>query len=229
MLGRRCWRCGRRCLSRLSTERPGPRVVRWAWPALSAFLGVAAVAGFGAAPGRIDWQPALAWHEPWRAWSAVAVHYSALHLAANGAGLLLVALLGGAARLPARSALAWCLAWPLTQFALLMRPDLVAGGGLSGVLHAGVAVAAVHLVCCAGGRRLVGAALLGGLLIKIAAEAPWGEPLRYPEGWDIAVAPALHAAGLAAGVACASLVEVGAGVGRRLRRRIDTRVSRAGS
>ena len=38
------------------------------------------------------------------------------------------------------------LARPLTQLGLLMRPDLLHYGGLSGVLHAGVAAAALWLV-----------------------------------------------------------------------------------
>lgn len=187
---------------------------------MAALLALAAAFGQRVAPGRIDWQPALAGQEPWRAWSAVAVHYSALHLAANLAGLLLVALLGSAARLPARSALAWCLAWPLTQFALLLRSDLRAAGGVSGVLHAGVAVACVQLLLGARGRRRwIGVAVLGGLMLKVAGEAPWGEPLRHPAGWDIAVAPAMHAAGLAAGAGCALLVEAGARARRLLQAR----------
>ena len=49
----------------------------------------------------LDWQPGRARAEPWRAFSAVAVHYSGLHLAANLAGTVLVAALGRVARLPA--------------------------------------------------------------------------------------------------------------------------------
>jgi hypothetical protein len=41
---------------------------------------------------------------------------------------------------------AWVCAWPLTQLGLLMRPDLSHYGGLSGVLHAGAAIVALHLV-----------------------------------------------------------------------------------
>ena len=153
-----------------------------------------------------DWQPTLAWREPWRAWTAAFVHYSALHLAANAAGLLLVAALGVAARVPPRLALAWFVAWPLTQLGLLVQPALLHYGGLSGVLHAGVAVAALHLAWRGrGGERWIGAALLGGLALKVSSEAPWGAPLRHPAGWDIAVAPAAHACGLAAGLLCAAV------------------------
>jgi len=90
---------------------------------------------------RWDWQPALALAEPWRWWTAAFVHWSRLHLVANLTGLLVVMALGWAARLPAVSAVAWFIAWPLTQLGLLLRPELTHFGGLSGVLHAGVAVA----------------------------------------------------------------------------------------
>ena len=156
----------------------------------------------------LDWQPALAWREPWRAWSAAFVHFSAWHLAANLAGAAAVAALGWVARVPGRSVVAWAAAWPLTHAALLVRPDLLRYGGLSGVLHAGVAVGALFLVVQGTGRRrLIGAAVLVGLVGKVLIEAPWGAALRYPAGWDIAVAPFAHAAGVAAGLATAAAAE----------------------
>ena len=195
----RCSRCG----ARSSVEElltPGAR----GWVGLAAGFGVAALALFGVAPTTLDWQPALAWREPWRAFSAVAVHYSALHLAANLAGLTLVGTLGVAARVPGTSVVAWVVAWPLTQLGLLARPDLVHYGGLSGVLHGATAVVAVHLVCSGpSARRLIGAALLAGVALKVLGEAPWGPALRHPAGWDIATAPIAHATGLVAGVTCA--------------------------
>ena len=141
--------------------------------------------------------------------SAAFVHYSALHLLANLAG---VAAGRRARRVRARavrrSPLAWLLAWPLTQLGLLARPDLLHYGGLSGVLHAGVACVAVHLIVHARGpRRAIGALLLAALAIKVVSEAPWGPALRHPAGWDIATAPFAHASGLVAGVIAALLVE----------------------
>ena len=129
------------------------------------------------------------------------VHYSGLHFLANLAGALLVGALGWAARVPARSVVAWAVAWPLTQFGLLVQPALLQYGGLSGVLHAGVVVVAVHLVF-EGTRtqRRVGAATLLIVLIKVLSETPWAGPVSHPAGWDIAVAPMAHASGLVAGV-----------------------------
>jgi len=158
----------------------------------------------GIAPTVLDWQPSRASEQPWRAITAVAVHYSALHLGANLAGAALVGALGVAAGVTRPMVWAWAAAWPLTQLGLLARPDLLHYGGLSGVLHAGAAVVAVHLLRVGPpARRLVAFALAFGLLAKVIGEAPWGPPLRSPPGWDIATAPLAHASGLVAGTLCA--------------------------
>lgn len=186
-------------------NRAGPA----AWAGLAVVLALGACLAFrlGSAT-TLDWEPALAGREPWRAWTAAWVHYSALHLLANLAGSLAVALLGAVARVPMHVAVAWFVAWPLTQIGLSLRPDLLHYGGLSGVLHAGAAAVAVHLVIAARGtRRLVGAGVMLGLVVKVLLEAPWGEALRHPAGWDIAVAPAAHLSGLLAGAAAAGVAE----------------------
>lgn len=191
-----------------------------AWPLLAAALAAGALLAWRLPTGGLDWQPALAFGQPWRAWSAAFVHWSATHLGANLLGALVVALYGLAARVPPAAALAWLAAWPLTQVGLLARPDLLHYGGLSGVLHAGVAVAGVWLVLDEHGmRRAVGAAVLGGLVLKALLEAPWGPALRHPAGWDIAIAPAAHASGVIAGLGCALCVRAAAW---RRRRRIGS-------
>ncbi len=175
---------------------------------VAAVLLLGSVATIGAPATSLDWQPALVWREPWRAWTAAWVHYSALHLLANLVGGLVVVAFGIAARVPRRAAFAWLAAWPLTQAGLSLRPDLAHYGGLSGVLHAGVVVVAVHLIVEArGARRWVGSAVLLAVAIKVALEAPWGPALREPAGWDIAVAPAAHLSGLAAGLLAAVVAE----------------------
>ena len=174
------------------------------WVAVATALGAGALLVHGAPAAALDWQRARAWSQPWRWWSAAWVHLSDLHLAANLAGLLLVALLGIAADVTPRSVLAWLLAWPATQLALVVEPALARYGGLSGVLHAAVAIVGVQLV--AEGPRLrrgLGALLLAGLTAKVLVEAPWRAALQHPPGWDIAVAPLAHASGAAAGVLAA--------------------------
>lgn len=173
-------------------------------------MGLAAFAAAGALIAQripaaaIDWQPAFAFTQPWRWFTAAFVHWSALHLGANLAGAAVLAVFGRAAALPARATLAWALAWPLTHGAMLGQPALAHYGGLSGVLHAGVAIAATTLASQATGRRRrIGLAVLAGLALKIVLERPWTGTLTQPPGWDIAVAPLAHAAGALAGLACA--------------------------
>jgi len=164
----------------------GGTLLAWWWPAVA-----------------LDWQPAHAIGQPWRWWTAAFVHWSVQHLFANLAAALVVAGFGMAGRLPGGAALAWLAAWPLTHGLLLLQPALAHYGGLSGLLHAGVAVAVVHMVARGDHRqRWVGACVLAGLLVKLVLEAPWGEPLRRSAEWDIAVAPIGHAAGAVAGFGC---------------------------
>lgn len=154
----------------------------------------------------IDWQPALFVSEPWRAFSAAFVHWSVQHLLANLAGCAVLAFVGAAARLPKRAAVSWLIAWPLTQIGLLMRPDLLHFGGLSGVLHAGVAVLVVELLRRGGRDRTLGLAIGIGLLVKLLLEQPLGAPLRHVAGWDIAIAPLSHLSGAVAGALSALAV-----------------------
>ena len=177
-----------------------------AWAGVAVLLGACALLGGALPRDALDWQPALAWREPWRAVTAVGVHYSAQHLLANLAGTALAGALGAAAQVPRRLAWAWLAAWPLTQLGLLVRPDLRHYGGLSGVLHGGVAAVAVALLLTGTrAQRWVCGAVLLGLLGKIASESPWGDALRHSEHWDFAVAPLAHATGALAGVLCAVL------------------------
>ncbi|MBK6471558.1 MAG: rhombosortase [Betaproteobacteria bacterium] len=178
-----------------------------AWVGLVAAFGIAALLGWWLPAPLLDWQPALALHEPWRAFSAAFVHWSEWHLAANLAGCAVLAALGLGGQLPRGAALAWLLAWPLTHVGLALQPALAHYGGLSGVLHAGVAVAALWLLATTHGtRRRIGAAVGTGLLTKVLIEEPWGPPLRLDGGWDIATAPLAHATGALAGVLCAGVM-----------------------
>ena len=175
-----------------------------AWVTLCGAAALLSVLVWWCPANLLDWQPGRASAEPWRAISAAWVHWSPLHLGANLLGAAVLAALGWAARLPARAALAWALAWPLTHLALGVQPALAHYGGLSGVLHAGVAVAACWLLLQERGpRRGVGAAIALGLALKLLLEEPWGPPLRDSPGWDIALAPLAHATGALAGAVCA--------------------------
>jgi len=175
-----------------------------AWAGVALLLCAAALAGWPVEREALDWQPGLAFTQPWRSLTAVAVHYNGIHLAGALAGTVLTGALGFAANVPARLVWAWLVAWPLTHFGLLVKPELVHYGGVSGVVHAGVAAVIVFLlVQKKRPQRLIGAAMLVGILIKVLGETPWGPALRHPEGWGIAVAPIAHATGAVAGAVCA--------------------------
>jgi rhomboid family GlyGly-CTERM serine protease len=181
-----------------------------AWLAFAALLAAGSLLAWWLPANFIDWQPELAAHEPWRAFTAAFVHWSEAHLIGNLLAAAVVAALGRAGQLPLRATVAWLVAWPLTQCGLLLQPALAHYGGLSGVLHAGVAVGTLWLVVQSTGhaqarQRGVAAAMLCGLLVKVLLEEPWGTPLRSSSGWDIAIAPLAHATGTGAGLLCASL------------------------
>jgi rhomboid family GlyGly-CTERM serine protease len=179
------------------------------WVALCATLAAATLLAWWAPTTLLDWQPAKTWDEPWRWWTAASVHWSERHLAGNLAATALVAAYGWSARIPERVAWAWFAAWPLTHLGLLLQPALAHYGGLSGVLHAGVAAVSFWLAWPGPGpgrRRVVGLLMLAGLTAKLLIEAPWGDPLRHSAGWDIALAPLGHATGSIAGLLCAAAV-----------------------
>ena len=190
-----------------STELPGAaaRGCR-AWLLLCALLILGALAAGLLPSALLDGQPGLWLREPWRLWTAAWVHWMPLHLAANAAGVAALVLYGHAAALQRRHALAWLIAWPLTHLGLAWweTPGLLHYGGLSGVLHAGAAVASTALLARPGRPRAVGAAVWAGLLWKLALEAMEGAPAG-PR--DFAVATQAHAAGALAGLLCALAVE----------------------
>jgi len=79
-----------------------------AWTGLALLLALGAIVGAALSPGTatLDWQPAHAFDEPWRWWSAAFVHFSVLHLVGNLLGVALLAALDSTAQLPWRAALA---------------------------------------------------------------------------------------------------------------------------
>lgn len=238
--GRQPRRPGRRARAR--GRLTWPACAQRAWALLALALALGALAGRGASLAVWGWLPGHAWDEPWRWWSAAFVHLSDGHLAANVLGCVVVGAFGqfGARAVGAAPAawppgavaegppaavardwaLAWLAAWPLTHALLRAEPRLTGYAGLSGVLHAGVAVAALGLLVQGRGRvRLIGAAVLAGLAAKVALEAPWSAPVRSEATWDMPVAVVAHATGAAAGLACAA-------VALWLRRRATMRAAR---
>ncbi|KGM41001.1 hypothetical protein JY96_15670 [Aquabacterium sp. NJ1] len=186
----------------------------WAWLLVSLILGVpAALAGWVPLDlPSTQWptwaqqwalHPDAGWHQAaWTFWSTAWLHGSSAHLLKNLIALGLLAILGISARMPWQAALAWLLAWPLTQIGMLHQP-LHTYIGLSGVLHAGLTVVALHHLThpiqMDRRQRILGLILLLGLIFKILMENPWQHTLIRPIGSDINVAPWAHLSGAAAG------------------------------
>jgi rhomboid family GlyGly-CTERM serine protease len=177
-----------------------------AWPLFAAALCTAALLAWWLPAYALDWQPHLAATQPWRALTAAWVHWSPLHLGANLLAAGVVAAYGWAAAVPLRDTVAWVMAWPLTQLALGIQPDLAHYGGLSGVLHAGVAIVCLRLITArTGAARAIGAGVALGLVAKLVLEDPLGSTLRHSAEWDIAVVPLAHTTGALAGLVAAGL------------------------
>jgi rhomboid family GlyGly-CTERM serine protease len=177
-----------------------------AWLGLALLLAAGSLALRGAEPARWDWQPGLALQQPWRVWTSACLHWSPQHLAMNLLGTGLIALLGWRAAVPSADALAWALAWPLTQFGLLWQPALLHYAGLSGVLHAGVAIVACRLLRSGPSRtRRIGGLLVAGMVLKLLFESPWHGATQAVPGLDFALAPAAHVSGAVMGLLCCVL------------------------
>ncbi|MES2957936.1 MAG: rhombosortase [Pseudomonadota bacterium] len=175
---------------------------------MSVGLALGALALWSLPREAIDWQPELAMTQPWRLWTAAFVHLSTWHLQANLLGCAVVAAFGIVSALPRDATWAWLAAWPLTHAALALQPRLLSYGGLSGLLHAGVAIVALHLVWrTSGRRRLIGAAVLTGLACKLALEQAWLGPTQAVAGWDFRIAPLAHLTGTLSGLLCGGLAQ----------------------
>jgi hypothetical protein len=237
------------------------RQVSWWWLALAAVLAAmawmlanvfdATHGGNTSAWHSLDLQPRLGMAQPWRWLTAAWVHWGTTHMTINIIGAGALAWLGWAARMSRAAALAWLIAWPLTQLLLLglagMGPDAWAAlglppnvasalttvpthyGGLSGVLHAGISIVGIWLVLTNhDAKRWAGAALCVTVVGKVAWEAT--RPARTLGSLDdatpITSVTAAHAAGLLAGALCAIVVlavlEAGRGPAAASHRALDS-------
>lgn len=171
------------------------------WLLLCALHGVASMLLWWAKAGTLD---GLTWYaddglrRPWTLWTSAWVHLNTPHLIANQLALGALTAFAWIVRPPWFSTLAWLLAWPLMQVSLLLWPQIGYAVGLSGVLHAGFVVLAVHLL-----RRRIRVpkarrwgALLGlGLLVKLGLEQGWDFPVVWDSANEMSVVQAAHLAG----------------------------------
>jgi rhomboid family GlyGly-CTERM serine protease len=132
----------------------------------------------------------------WRLASGHLVHFSALHLVAN-LGVLLIAGVWLELHNARATLLLYAAAMPFIGVVLwLFEPALSVFGGASGLVFAVLGALALEFMARPGRRRALGAVLLAGLCIKLAAEIAfgWSTGAIAPESGIVAV-PASHAAG----------------------------------
>jgi membrane associated rhomboid family serine protease len=146
---------------------------------------------------------ALTWEalrEPWRLWTGHLVHFGWEHAFANLVALAVPVILVQR-RDRGKLLLVLLLAAPLLS--LLLLPGLGPGRyqGASGLACVGWAWAGLRLLATEDSAP-VGLLMLGGLLLKLAADAGSGSCLLLrPEGWQ--ALPAAHLWGTCLGLTCA--------------------------
>ncbi len=175
-------------------------------PGVAWVLVAALIAGPAWWLGPVPFSSPLALHPPaglsgnspstW--WTPAWAHASPDHLRANLLACAMVALLGVAAHLPARAALAWLLAWPATHLLLLLDPRLAAYVGASGVLHAAAAIVGVSL--WRSGRQGAGGLWLLVLGAKVLHDLSLGLPTFVRPGLDTPVSALSHLTGTLCGL-----------------------------
>ena len=160
----------------------------------------------------LAWQAGLHWRaqswmaQPWMLWTASLVHINAGHLVANVLALAAVAALGVLLHMPARAALALALAWPLATLGLVWWPAIGDFCGISGLIHAAIAVViaqtAIKSIANTGFWLL-----LTGLLAKLWSEHAWSQPWAMDTDAGFAVVTAAHLTGALAGAGTVVLLE----------------------
>ena len=164
----------------------------------------------GQAASLLQWD-AMQWPQrPWTLWTASLVHLSGGHLLANLLALGALAVLGWSLRAGKAAAVALLVAWPLSTLALLAWPQVQQYSGLSGLIHAALAVLWAHAAVQRKAWPL-SFVLLAGMGLKLLTEHAWSVPVAFDIGWGFNVVYAAHLGGTLAGAACG----LGAGVWHR--------------
>ncbi len=135
---------------------------------------------------------------PWTLWTTAWVHLNTPHLIGNQLAVGALAAMAWLLRLGFRTGVAWFVAWPLLPLALLWWPQIGYFAGLSGLVHAAVAVVGVHLVwgdCPVRKAPRWGGILLTGLCLKLAIERAWHWPVVWDDAANMSVVQAAHLVG----------------------------------
>ncbi len=159
----------------------------------------------------------------WTIWSTAWVHANTPHLIANQMALGLLTAFSWVVRPDRACAVAWFLAWPITYLTVAWWPQVGHVTGLAGLIHAALAVVAVHLLLqrlpVPQARRW--GLLLGGLLLgKLVIEQAWSRPVVWDGVNDMSVVQAAWFSGTVAGAVLGLLTAWGARLLDRQRQRL---------
>lgn len=180
---------------------PAPRIAGWAWGLMCALLAASCVTVWQL-PVEIQiamrWQAANWQQQPWQLWTASLVHLSDPHLIVNLLALLCLAIIGSHTGCGRDEVIAVLIAWPLSNLALLLWPQVQFYAGFSGLNHALAVIICAHSAIKFIAKREFSAIafwLTLLLLLKILWEMPWDDPLRMDASWGFAVVQASHLTG----------------------------------
>jgi membrane associated rhomboid family serine protease len=139
-------------------------------------------------------------------WSTSLVHLSGAHLLANLLALAVLAVLGACLDAGRAATLALLVAWPLGTLALLGWPQVAGCSGMSGLLHAMVAVLWAH-TALRGSAKPVSYVIFAVLALKLLSEHAWSQPIAFDPNWGFNVVYAAHLTGAASGALFGLLFE----------------------
>jgi membrane associated rhomboid family serine protease len=142
----------------------------------------------------------------WACWTAAWAHLSLAHLLINLIALVGLLALGWYWTLPIQAGIAWFVAWPLSTALLVFFSSVHPYGGLSGVLHAGWAIACLFMPRLIWTKNRTSTCIAMALLIKLFVEACWRPAVQASSAWGFEVAYCAHAMGAVAGLAIGLLV-----------------------
>jgi hypothetical protein len=158
----------------------------------------------------LTWRADTWVQHPWTLWTTPWVHIHTPHLIGNQLAVGALAAMAWLIRPNVVASLAWLLAWPVVALALPWWPHIGYAVGLSGLIHAAVAVVAVQLLWghtprVPRGRRW-GGLLAAGLCAKLALEQGWHWPVVWSNSANMSVVQAAHLSGAVAGAAFSLLL-----------------------
>jgi len=146
----------------------------------------------------VDWLD-----RPWSLWTSAWVHMNTQHLISNQLAVGALTAMAWVLKPGWRASLAWVLVWPVIPLAMPFWPHVGYFAGLSGLIHAAVAVSGVYLVAAqvtVPKARRWGMMLLLGLALKLWLEQAWLHPVVWNEGLGMSVVQCAHLVGVLSGL-----------------------------